>query len=174
MAANGCFVDARRVEPRLGCRAALGKFEGQLRVGQRQLGERSNRRKADPQIERPDSGRPRSAVIDPKGALEIRFAMLQSCRSTADFKDSFCKPDVARRRAPECRRHQFRPELRLNLAAVTETEGERNPTDQRSADTAIVSLAIHCRRIEHPITRFGVSVWPQLSEKQPSKVWKRR
>jgi hypothetical protein len=33
MAANGCFVDARRVEPRLGCRAALGKFEGQLRVG---------------------------------------------------------------------------------------------------------------------------------------------
>ena len=31
-AASGGFVDAQRVEPRLGCRAALEKSEGQLRV----------------------------------------------------------------------------------------------------------------------------------------------
>jgi hypothetical protein len=39
---------------------------GRQWVGQRQLGARSHRRKADHQVEPPDSRRPRSAVVDPK------------------------------------------------------------------------------------------------------------
>ena len=38
-----------------------------LRVGQCQQGERSHRRKADSQVKRPDTRRPRSAVADPSG-----------------------------------------------------------------------------------------------------------
>jgi hypothetical protein len=49
-------------------------FSRQLRVGQRQQAERSRRRKADPQLKRPDSRRPRSAVHDPERPVTSRQA----------------------------------------------------------------------------------------------------
>jgi len=48
---------------------------GLLRVDQRQQGKRSHRRKANPQVERPESRRPRPAVTDPNPPV----GLLQSC-----------------------------------------------------------------------------------------------
>lgn len=70
------FLDAKQEAPGPACRAASGKLEGQLRVDQRRSGARCHRRKADRQVERPDSRPPRSAVADPM----LKFSDLGSGR----------------------------------------------------------------------------------------------
>jgi len=50
-------------------------------VEQRRSGVRSHRRKADPQVERPDSRRPRSAVVDLSATYAAQQSSLRSYRS---------------------------------------------------------------------------------------------
>jgi len=59
--------------------AALPPADRLLRVGQRRAGARSHRRRADPQVERPDSRRPRSAVNDPQQPDGLRESAPRSC-----------------------------------------------------------------------------------------------
>ncbi len=51
-----------------------------LRVGERQQGEQSHRRKADSQVEHPDTRRPRSAVADPEPTADRRECLPRSSR----------------------------------------------------------------------------------------------
>ena len=62
-----------------------------LRVGQRQQGGRSHRRKADPQVERPDSLRPRSAVADPN----LPAGLLQSGRTASHRLSCFASAKLS-------------------------------------------------------------------------------
>ena len=55
--------------PMTASRLSISGFGCPVRVGQRQRGEQSHRPIADPQVERPDSRRPRSAVADPQETL---------------------------------------------------------------------------------------------------------
>jgi hypothetical protein len=68
--ADGIVVDSTLFY-RCRSRAAAGRPSAACcgGVGQRQHGERSRRRKADPQLKRPDSRRPRSAVPDPERSI---------------------------------------------------------------------------------------------------------
>ena len=63
----------------LHCRHPRRRRDRQQRVGQRQQGERSHRRKADAQVERPDSRRPRSAVADPMLNFRSSGSTPESC-----------------------------------------------------------------------------------------------
>jgi len=79
------FRSARLCRPRVtGCFRCTADIQAvdatdSRRVGQRQQGERSHRRKADPQVEHPDSRRPRSAVADPN----LPARLLQSGRTAS-------------------------------------------------------------------------------------------
>lgn len=54
-------------------------------IGQRRPGSRSHRRKAVPQVERPHSRRPRSAVPDPKPTSTVPISLPLSCRSDSNL-----------------------------------------------------------------------------------------
>jgi Putative transposase len=79
---------ARRVDRAAALRRPIYRALCPGRVGQRRSVARSHRRNADPQVERPDSRRPRSAVADPQPTSNSRIWLPQSRQPTCHCMNS--------------------------------------------------------------------------------------
>ena len=131
----------------LRCTAGIGvaTLAAPLRVGQRQQGKRSHRRRADRQLERPDSRRPRSAVADPYQPVGLLpEAARRSDRppsSSASTKRSFVATGT-RQQPVLCQRRQCRQPQRRRCVQTSRrqqpfpAQGMRHPQNSCDVSTA--------------------------------------